>query len=75
MPFGLHFTHRLCVVDDSYEPVPLVSDVKDHVGIHKIGVLKHVANLREIVPPDCLNDGRPRFDFVRRILVTFHRLC
>ena len=75
MPFGLPFIRRLCIVDDSDKPVPILSDVKNHVVIHKIGILKHAANFRKIVPPDCLDDAHPRFDFVRRIWVALHCLA
>lgn len=74
MSFGLPFIRRLCIVDDGDKPVPVLSDIKDHVAIHRIGVLKHPANFRKIVPPDRLDDARPRFDFVGRIRVAFHRL-
>ena len=69
MPFGLPFTRRLCVVDNGDKPVPVLSDVKDHVANHGIGILKHAANFRKIVPPDRLDNGHPSFDFVRCIRV------
>jgi len=54
-------------VDDGDKPVPVLSDVEDHVAIHGIGILKHAAHFRKIVPPDRLDDAHPRFDFVRRL--------
>ena len=75
MALGLPIIRRLCIVDDGDKPVLILSDVKDHVIIHKIGILKHAANFRKIVPPDCLDDAHPRSDFVRRIRVAFHRLA
>jgi len=74
VPFGLLFIRRLRIVDDGDKPVPVLSDVKDHVAIHRIGVLKHAAQFRKIVPPDRLDDPDPRFNFVRRIRIAFHRL-
>jgi len=62
-------------MDDSDKPVPVLPDVKDHVAIHRIGILKHAAHFRKIAPPHRLNDGYPGFDFVRRIRVAFHRLA
>jgi hypothetical protein len=53
-----------------------LSDVKDHVAIPTIGILKeHAAHFRKIVPPDRLDDAHPRLDFVCRIRVAFHRLA
>lgn len=75
MSFGLLSLRRLRIVDDGDESVPVLSDVKDHVAIDKIGVLKHAAHFREIVPADNLNDAHPSFDFVRRIRIPFHRLA
>lgn len=69
MPFSLDFIRRLCIGDDGDKPVPILSDVKEHVIIHKIGILKHAANFRKLVPPNGLDDAHPRFDFVRRIWV------
>ena len=69
MSFGLPFTRRLRIVDDGDKPVPVLSDVKDHVAIDKIGILKHAAHFRKIVPADRLDDAHPSFDFVRRIRV------
>jgi hypothetical protein len=62
-------------VDDGDKPVPVLSDVKDHVAIHGIGVLKHAEHFRKIVPPNRLDDAYPRFDFVGRIWLAFHRLA
>ncbi len=75
MPFGPPFIRRLCVVDDGDKPVPILSDVKDHIVIHMIGILKHPANVRKTVPPDRLNDAHPRLDFLPRIRMAFHRLA
>ncbi len=47
--------------------------LKIDVIIHNIGILKHLANFRKIVPPYCLDDAHPRFDFIRRIRVAFNR--
>ena len=74
MPFGLHFTRRLGIVHDGDKLVPILSNGKDHIIIHKIGIFKHVANFRKILPPDCRDDAHPRFDFVRRVRVAFDRL-
>jgi len=75
MSFGLHFFLCLRVVDNGDQPVPVSSDVKDHVAIHGIGVLKHAANFVKIVPADPLDNTHPRFDFVRCIGIAFHRLA
>ena len=75
MPFRLLSLRRLCIMDDRDQPVPIVPDVKDHVTIHIVGILKHAANFRKIVPPDRLDDARPRCNFVRRIRVVFDRLA
>lgn len=75
MPFGLHFFRRPCIVDNGDKPITVPSDVKGHVAIHVIGILKHDANFVKIVPADPLDDTHPRFDFVRRIRVAFHRLA
>jgi len=62
-------------VDDGDEPVPVLSDVKDHVATDRIGILEHAAYFRKIVPSGRLDDAHPSFDFVRRIRVAFHRLA
>ncbi len=74
MPFRLPFLRCLSIVDDGYKPVPVVPDVKDHVVVHRIGILEHAANIIKIVPANRLDNGGPGFDFVRRIWVAFHRL-
>jgi hypothetical protein len=74
VPIGPSFSRGLCIVDDGDKPVPILSDVKDHVVIHMIGVLKYPANFRKIVPSDRSDDAQPRFDLVRRIWVAFYRL-
>jgi hypothetical protein len=43
----------LGIVDGRDKPVPTVSDVKDHVTIHRVGILKRAANFFKIVPPNC----------------------
>jgi hypothetical protein len=75
MPFGLHFFCRLGIVNDGDKPVTVPSDVKDYVAIHVIGILEDAANFVKIVPADSLDDTHPRFDFVRRIRISFHRLA
>ena len=75
MPFGLLFTRCLGIVNHGYKPVPVVPDVEDHIAVHRISVLEGGANFVNIVPPDCLDDNHPRFDFVRRIFVTCNRLA
>jgi len=72
VPLGLFFICRLCVVDDGDKPVPLVTDVKDHIAIHRVGILERVANFREIVPSNRLDDARPRCYFIRGIWVVSH---
>ncbi len=75
MSFGLHFFRRLCAVDSSDKPITVPPDVKDHVAIDLVDILKHAANFVKIVPANPLDDTHPRFDFVRRIRITFHRLA
>jgi len=75
MSSGLHFFRCLRVVDNGDQPVTVPSDVKDHIAIDVIGILKHAANFVKIVPADPLDNTHPRFDFVRRIRIAFHRLA
>jgi len=75
MSFGLHFFFRLCIVDNGDQPVAVPSDIKNHVAIYVIGIVKHAANFVKIVPADPFDDADPRFDFVRRIRIAFHRLA
>ena len=74
MPFGPLFRRRSCIVDDRDKPVPIVPDVKDHIAAHIVSILEGASYFRKIVPPDYFDDGRPRFDFVRCVLMSFHRL-
>lgn len=75
MSFGLQFFRRLRIVDNGNKPIAVPSDVKNYVAIHIIGILKHAAHFVKIVPTDPLDDTHPRFDFVRRIRIAFHRLA
>ena len=75
MPFRLPFLGRLCIVDDRDQPVPIVPDVKDHVIIHIVGILKHAANFGKIMPTHGLDNAHPRCNFARRIWVFLDRLA
>lgn len=75
MSSGLHFSRRLCIVDNGDKPIAVPPDVKDYVAIHVVGILKHAANFVKIVPADTLDDTHPCFDFLRRIRIAFHRLA
>ena len=74
MPFGLFSFYRLYVMDDGDQPVPIIADVKNHELAHRIGMLEDGPHLLKIMPVRSLEDGLPRFDFVRRVLVGFCRL-
>ena len=74
MSLRLPLLRRLRIVDDSYKPVPVVPNIKDDVAFYRIGILERSADLIKIVPTNCIDDGRPGFDFVRCIWVGFHRL-
>jgi len=58
-------------VDDGYEPVPIIPEVKNDIII---GIFECTANFHRIVPPNLFNDANSRFDFLRRIWVLFHCL-
>ena len=74
MPLSLPFLRRLRIVDDSYEPVSVLPNIKDDVPFHRIGILERSADLSKIVPANRLDYHRPGFDFVRCIRVGFDRL-
>ena len=74
MPLGLRFIRCLSIVDDGYKPVPVVPDVEDYEGFHRIDILKRSTEIIVIVPANRLDNGGPSFDFVRCIWVAFHRL-
>ena len=74
MPFGLFSFYRLYVMDDGDQPVPIIADVKNHELAHRIGMLEDGPHLLKIMPVRSLDDGLPRSDFVRRLLVGFCRL-
>jgi len=74
MPLRLPLLRRLCIVDDSYKPVPVVPNIKDDVAFYRIGIFERSADLIEIVPANRLDNGGPGCNFVRRIWVGFHRL-
>jgi hypothetical protein len=75
MPFGVNSLGCLCIVDHRDKPVPVSSDIKDHVVVHGIGILKDTANFREIVPAYGLDNTDPRSDFPRRIRIAPHRFA
>ena len=74
MALRLPFLCRLSIVDDAYQPVPVVPDVKDHIAVCKIGIPKRSADPFSIVPADRLDNRGPGFDFVRSIEVGFQGL-
>jgi hypothetical protein len=59
MSSGLRFSRRLCKVDNCDQPIAVASDVKDHVAIDVISILKHAANFVKIVPADPLDNAHP----------------
>jgi len=65
---------RLCIMNNRHQPVPILSDIKDDVAVHIIGILKHAADFREIVPPDRLDNAHPRPNFVCSIWIVRCRL-
>ena len=75
MPLGLPPNRCFCIMDDGDEPVPILSDVKDNVAIHKIDILEDGANFREIVPSHRLYDTNPRSYFIRCIREGRHCLA
>ena len=74
MSLSLLFRRRLCPVDDRNEPVPIVTEVKDDITVYGIGILKDAPQFLKMLPPCFLDDGFPKFDFVRRVPVFCHRL-
>ena len=74
MPLRLPLLRRLCVVDDSYKPVPVVPNIKDDVAFDRIGIFKRSASLLKIVPANRLDNGGPGGNFVRCIWVGLNRL-
>jgi hypothetical protein len=52
MPLSLPFLRGLRIVDHRYEPVPVLSNIEDHVTIHIIGVPENTAKFLEIMPSD-----------------------
>jgi hypothetical protein len=75
MSSSVPLIQRLCVVDHGDQPVPILPDIKDHVAVYRIGILKNTANFPKITPTNRLYYAYPRFDFVRRIGIAFHRLA
>jgi len=73
MPLRLPLLRRLCIVDDSYKPVPVVPNIKDDVAFYRIDIFER-ADLTKIVPANRLDNGGPGCNFVRRIWVGCHRL-
>jgi hypothetical protein len=73
MSLRLPLLRRLCIVDDSYKPVPIVPDIKDDVAFYRIGIFERPADLIKIVPANRLDNGGPGGNFVRCIWVAFHR--
>jgi hypothetical protein len=74
MPLRLPLLRRLCIVDDSYKPVPVVPDIKDDVAFYRVGIFKRSADFIKIVPANHLDYGGPGGNFVRRIWIGFRRL-
>ena len=74
MPLRLPLLRCLCIVDDSYKPVPVVPNIKDDVAFYRIGIFERSADLIKIVPANCLDNGGTGCNLVRRIWIGFHRL-
>ncbi len=74
MPIRPGFFRRLGIMDDGDEPVPIPSNIENHISVDIIGILEDLAYFREIVPANCLNDARPGFNFTRRIPILPHGL-
>ena len=74
MSLRLPLLRRLCIVDDSYKPVPIVPDIKDDEAFYRISIFERSADLIKIVPANCLDNGGPGGDFVRCIWVGLNRL-
>ena len=74
MPLRLPLLRRLCIVDDSYESVPVVPNIKDDVAFYRIGIFERSADLIKIVLANYLDNGGPGGNFVRRIWIGLYRL-
>ena len=51
----------------SDEPVAVSPDVKHRVSVDVVCVVKHVSNIRKVVPWNTFDYGDPCFDLVRRV--------
>ena len=59
MPLRLPLLRRLCIVDDSHKPVPVVPNIEDDVALYRIGIFECSADLIKIVPANRLDNGGP----------------
>jgi hypothetical protein len=74
MPLRLSLLRRLCIMNDSYKPVPVVPNIKDDVTCYRIGIFERSADAVKVVPANRLDNSGPGCNFVRSIWVDFHRL-
>ena len=75
MPFRVPFCRGPGIVNHGDQPVSVPPDVEDHIAVDVIGIFEHLDYFREFVPADRFDNGRPRFDFVRRIRVALNCLA
>ena len=62
-------------MDNRDQAIPVVPDVKEHVSIHVIGIMKLPPYPREIMPPGRRDNHHPRRYFLCRIWVMCRRLA
>ena len=61
-------------MDDRDELIPIATDVEDHVIVHIVGIGEDAFHFLKSAPPGGFHGSSPFLEFIRRILVVFHRL-
>ncbi len=74
MPFGLLSLYHLYIVHDRDKPIPITTDVEDHIIVHIVGIREDAFHFLKSTPSGSFHGSSPFLEFIRRILVGFHRL-
>jgi hypothetical protein len=69
VPIRSQFLSALREMDYRNQPVPVLTNVENHITFNVIGILEYAADLREIVPPHMIDDTHPRRDFASGVRI------
>jgi hypothetical protein len=60
------------VMNDGDQAVPVLTDIKDHISLHIIGILENLPDFHEVPPPRGLRDFVPGHNLFGGIWILLH---